>query len=357
MEEIDLKRIILTGGGTAGHVTPNIALLPSLKKEGFDVHYIGSYDGIERKLMENMKVQYHGIASGKFRRYFDVKNFTDPIRVLKGYREASSLIKKLKPDVIFSKGGFVSVPVVTASKRRRVPCIIHESDITPGLANKISIPFADKVCVNFPETLNHIPEGKAVLTGTPIRKELYSGNKIQGLDFCGFSLNKPVILVMGGSSGAQAINVQIRATLPELLEKFQVIHLCGNGNIDNEYKNLPGYVQFEYINEELSNLFAAADIVVSRAGANAICELLALRKPTVLIPLPLGASRGDQILNAQSFERQGFSFLLKEEDLNSSSLLNAVKKVYINKEMYLDNMNKSEQGDSIETIMNLIKSF
>ena len=326
-------------------------------KEGFDVHYIGSYNGIERKLIENMKVQYHGIASGKFRRYFDIKNFTDPFRVLKGYREASSLIKKIKPNVIFSKGGFVSVPVVTASKRRRVPCIIHESDLTPGLANKISIPFADKVCVNFPETLNHIPEGKAVLTGTPIRKELYSGNKIQGLEFCGFSLNKPVILVMGGSSGAQAINIQLRATLPEILEKFQVIHLCGNGNIDNEFNNLPGYVQFEYINEELSNLFAAADIVVSRAGANAICELLALRKPTVLIPLPLGASRGDQILNAQSFERQGFSFLLKEEELNPSTLLNAIKKVYINKEMYLDNMNKSEQGDSIETIMNLIESL
>lgn len=268
-----MKRIILTGGGTAGHVTPNIALLPSLKKENFEVIYIGSYDGIEKKLMKNIGVKYYGISTGKLRRYFDVKNFTDPIRVLKGYFEASSLIKELKPDIIFSKGGFVSVPVVIAAKRRKVPCIIHESDITPGLANKISIPFTDKVCVNFPETLNHIPEEKAVLTGTPIRKELFAGSKIKGLDFCGFSLNKPVILVMGGSSGAQTVNEHVRTALDDLLKSFQVVHLCGKGKIDERYNNIDGYVQFEYINKELSDLLAAADLVISRAGANAICEL------------------------------------------------------------------------------------
>ena len=210
-EESNLKRIILTGGGTAGHVTPNIALLPSLKKEGYEVIYIGSYDGIEKKLIEKLGITYYGISSGKLRRYLDAKNFTDPFRVLKGYTEASKLIKTLKPDLIFSKGGFVSVPVVIAAKRRSIPCIIHESDITPGLANKISIPFTDKVCVNFPETLNHIPKEKAVLTGTPIRKELFAGNRIKGLDFCGFSLNKPVILVMGGSTGAKTVNENIRA--------------------------------------------------------------------------------------------------------------------------------------------------
>ena len=352
-----MKRIILTGGGTAGHVTPNIALLPSLQEEGFEVIYIGSYDGIEKKLIENMGVKYYGISSGKLRRYFDVKNFTDPFRVLKGYSEASSLIKKLKPDIIFSKGGFVSVPVVMAAKRRKVPCIIHESDITPGLANKISIPFTDKVCVNFPETLVHIPQGKAVLTGTPIRKELFSGNKIKGIDFCGFSLNKPAIMVMGGSSGAQSVNEKVREALPLILEKYQVIHVCGKGKIDPAYDNIKAYAQFEYINRELNNLFAAADIVVSRAGANAICELLALRKPNILIPLFLGASRGDQILNAHSFEKQGFSYILNQEDLDSDSLANAIDLVYDNKEKYIDSMNKSEQSDATRTIVNLIKEI
>ncbi len=357
MEESNLKRIILTGGGTAGHVTPNIALLPSLKKEGFEVIYIGSYDGIEKKLIENLGITYYGISSGKLRRYFDVKNLTDPFRVLKGYTEASSLIKKLNPDIIFSKGGFVSVPVVIAAKRRNIPCIIHESDITPGLANKISIPFTNKVCVNFPETLDHIPKEKAVLSGTPIRKELFAGNKIKGLDFCGFSLNKPVILVMGGSTGAKTVNEIVREALTKLLENFQVIHLCGKGKTDPKYNNIEGYVQFEYINKELSDLLAATDIVISRAGANAICELLALRKPNILIPLSLGASRGDQILNARSFEKQGFSYLLREEDLDCNSLLDAVNNVYKNKEEYLDNMDKSKQTDSTATIVGLIKEL
>lgn len=357
MEESNLKRIILTGGGTAGHVTPNIALLPSLKKEGFEVIYIGSYDGIEKKLIENLGITYYGISSGKLRRYFDVKNLTDPFRVLKGYTEASSLLRKLKPDIIFSKGGFVSVPVVIAAKRRKVPCIIHESDITPGLANKLSIPFASKVCVNFPETLDHIPKEKAVLSGTPIRKELFAGNKIKGLDFCGFTLNKPVILVMGGSTGAKTVNEKVRESLPDLLDNFQIIHLCGKGKTDPKYDNIEGYIQFEYINKELSDLLAATDIVISRAGANAICELLALRKPNILIPLSLGASRGDQILNARSFEKQGFSYVLKEEDLNNNSLIDAVNTVYKDKEGYINKMNKSNLIDSSATIMNLIKEL
>lgn len=357
MEESNLKRIILTGGGTAGHVTPNIALLPSLQKEGYEVMYIGSYDGIEKKLIEGMGIPYYGISSGKLRRYFDIKNLTDPFRVINGYKEASSLIKELKPDIIFSKGGFVSVPVVIAAKRRKIPCIIHESDITPGLANKISIPFANKVCVNFPETLEHIPKEKVVLSGTPIRKELFAGNRIKGLDFCGFSLNKPVILVMGGSTGAKTVNERIRDSLTDLLKDFQIIHLCGKGKTDPAYNNIEGYVQFEYINKELSDLLAATDIVVSRAGANAICELLALRKPNILIPLSLGASRGDQILNARSFEKQGFSYVLKEEDLTPSSLIEAVKTVYNNKEEYISNMNKSKQTDSTATIVSLIKDL
>ena len=280
-----MKRIILTGGGTAGHVTPNIALLPRLKELGYDIQYIGSYTGIEKELIEPFGIPYHGISSGKLRRYFSVQNFTDPFRVLKGFREAHKLIRQLKPDVIFSKGGFVSVPVVLAGKRCKVPVIIHESDMTPGLANKIAIPSAAKVCCNFPETLKSLPEGKAVLTGSPIRQELLSGNKIAAMEMCHFTSDKPVILVIGGSLGAVAVNNAVREALPELLKDFQIIHLCGKGKMDESLKDVEGYCQFEYIKNELRNLFALADIVISRAGANAICELLALHKPNLLIPL------------------------------------------------------------------------
>lgn len=350
-----MKRIILTGGGTAGHVTPNIALLPRLKELGYDIQYIGSYTGIEKELIEPFGIPYHGISSGKLRRYFSVQNFTDPFRVLKGFREAHKLIRQLKPDVIFSKGGFVSVPVVLAGKRCKVPVIIHESDMTPGLANKIAIPSAAKVCCNFPETLKSLPEGKAVLTGSPIRQELLSGNKIAAMDMCHFTSDKPVILVIGGSLGAVAVNNAVSEALPELLKDFQIIHLCGKGKMDESLKDVEGYCQFEYIKNELRNLFALADIVISRAGANAICELLALHKPNLLIPLSANASRGDQILNARSFERQGFSLVLEEEQLTKETLLNAVKTLYENRTTFINSMKNSGQQDSIGTIIKLIE--
>lgn len=350
-----MKRIILTGGGTAGHVTPNIALLPRLKELGYDIQYIGSYTGIEKELIEPFGIPYHGISSGKLRRYFSVQNFTDPFRVLKGFREAHKLIRQLKPDVIFSKGGFVSVPVVLAGKRCKVPVIIHESDMTPGLANKIAIPSAAKVCCNFPETLKSLPEGKAVLTGSPIRQELLSGNKIAAMDMCHFTSDKPVILVIGGSLGAVAVNNAVREALPELLKDFQIIHLCGKGKMDESLKEVEGYCQFEYIKNELRNLFALADIVISRAGANAICELLALHKPNLLIPLSANASRGDQILNARSFERQGFSLVLEEEQLTKETLLAAVKNLYENRTTFINSMKNSGQQDSIGTIIKLIE--
>ena len=350
-----MKRIILTGGGTAGHVTPNIALLPRLKELGYDIQYIGSYTGIEKELIEPFGIPYHGISSGKLRRYFSVQNFTDPFRVLKGFREAHKLIRQLKPDVIFSKGGFVSVPVVLAGKRCKVPVIIHESDMTPGLANKIAIPSAAKVCCNFPETLKSLPEGKAVLTGSPIRQELLSGNKIAAMDMCHFTSDKPVILVIGGSLGAVAVNNAVREALPELLKDFQIIHLCGKGKMDESLKDVEGYCQFEYIKNELRNLFALADIVISRAGANAICELLALHKPNLLIPLSANASRGDQILNARSFERQGFSMVMEEEELTDEKLLAAVHKLYDSREDFINAMNQSSQQDPIKTIIGLIE--
>ena len=250
-----MKRIILTGGGTAGHVTPNIALLPRLKELQYDIHYIGSYNGIEKELIEQFAVPYHGISTGKLRRYFSVQNFTDPFRVLKGMNEAKKLVKILKPDIIFSKGGFVSVPVVLAAKRRHVPAIIHESDMTPGLANKLTLPAATKVCCNFPETLEHLPEGKAVLTGSPIRQELLTGDKYKAREFLHFTSDKPVIMVVGGSLGAVAVNEAVRQILPELLKSFQVIHLCGRGKVDASLSGLEGYAQFEYIKEELRHLF------------------------------------------------------------------------------------------------------
>lgn len=350
-----MKRIILTGGGTAGHVTPNIALIPRLKEMGYDIQYIGSYNGIEKDLIEPFQIPYHGISSGKLRRYFSVQNFTDPFRVLKGLGEARKLIRKLKPDVIFSKGGFVSVPVVLAGKRAKVPVIIHESDMTPGLANKIAIPSATKVCCNFPETLEHLPKEKAHLTGSPIRQELLSGNKVAAMDLCGFSADKPVILVIGGSLGSVAVNNAVRAALPELLEHFQIVHLCGKGKLDASLTSTKGYKQFEYISNELRDIFALSDLVISRAGANAICELLALRKPNLLIPLSANASRGDQILNARSFERQGFSIVLEEEEVTKETLLNAVNKLYENRASYMDAMRDSGQHDSINTIIQLIE--
>lgn len=351
-----MKRIILTGGGTAGHVTPNMALVPALRDAGYDIHYIGSYNGIEKKLIEDMKIPYHGISSGKLRRYFDPKNFTDPFKVVKGYGEASRLIKSLKPDVVFSKGGFVTVPVVMAAKAHHVPAIIHESDMTPGLANKICIPSAAKICCNFPEAINHLPKDKAVLTGTPIRRELFQGDSLAGLTYCGFNASKPVLLVIGGSTGSVIINNAVRESLGELLEKFQIIHLCGKDKVDESYNNTPGYVQYEYVKKELSDMLAVSDLVISRAGANAICELLALNKPNILIPLSAKASRGDQILNAESFEKQKYSYVLEEENLTHDTLLKAVNEVYENREEYIKCMKASNASNAIDVIINLIKN-
>ncbi len=350
-----MKKIVMTGGGTAGHVTPNIALMPALRNEGYEISYIGSYEGIEKGLIEAQGVPYYGISSGKLRRYFDLKNFSDPFKVLKGYQQAIHLLKKIKPDVVFSKGGFVSVPVVLAAKHCKIPAIIHESDITPGLANKIAIPSAVKVCCNFPETLKYLPEGKAVLTGSPIRKELLNGNPDSARKLCHFEgSDKPVILIIGGSSGSRAINTAIRNLLPELLKRYNIIHLCGKGNLDTSLNETAGYAQFEYANKELSDMFALASLVISRAGANAICELLALRKPNILIPLSAAASRGDQILNANSFRSSGYSYVLEEENVTNTALLDAINYVFEHKNSYVDAMEKNSEKNSIDTIVKLI---
>ena len=351
-----MKKIILTGGGTAGHVTPNIAMIPRLKELGYEISYIGTYNGIEKKLIEEIGIPYYGISSGKLRRYFDLKNFTDPFRVNKGFGDAKRILKKIKPDVVFSKGGFVTVPVVLMAAHLHIPVVIHESDMTPGLANKIALPKATKICCNFPET-KELFSDRATVTGTPIRQELFNGDKEKAREFCGFTDDKPTLLVVGGSTGSVAINKAIWGCLDELLKEFNVIHLTGKDKLNPDIKDKKGYVQYEFIKEQLPDMFALADVVISRAGANAICELLAIRKPNLLIPLSKAASRGDQILNAQSFEKSGYSYVIEEEAVSNETLLTGIREVYSNRDKYIEAMQTSELADSITSITSIIDSL
>jgi UDP-N-acetylglucosamine--N-acetylmuramyl-(pentapeptide) pyrophosphoryl-undecaprenol N-acetylglucosamine transferase len=354
------RTIVLTGGGSAGHVIPNIALIPQLVKAGWSIAYIGSISGIEREIIEsldNSDVQYYPISTGKLRRYIDMKNLKDPFRVLRGVAQSYRLLLKIRPAVIFSKGGFVSVPVIIGSWLNRIPVIIHESDMTPGLANRISIPFASKVCVTFPETLKHLPKQKAEYTGSPIRADIVSGQAKKGRERCGFHTQLPILMVMGGSLGSQSINQRIRDNLDVLLPQFQIIHICGKGNIDEQYIDTKGYRQFEYINEGLPDILAMVDIVVSRAGANSIFEFLALKKPMLLIPLSLQASRGDQILNAQSFEKMGYCRVLYEEDISQSTLYQAIIDLYNDRSSYVTSMEQSKTTQSVNHIITLIEHY
>ena len=350
------EKIVLTGGGTAGHCTPNLALIPYLRDAGYEIAYIGSIGGIEKKLVADYDIPYIPIETGKLRRYFYPKNFSDPFRVIRGYQEAHKFLKEFAPNIVFSKGGYVGVPVVHAAHSLHIPCIIHESDMTPGLANKLCVPFSTKVCCNFPETMKGLPDSKAVLTGTPIRDELFHGDRKRGLELCGFDESKPVLMVIGGSLGASSVNKTVRDNLDALLQKFQIVHLCGKDKMDNLLLTRPGYRQFEYVKEDLKDLYAMADIVLSRAGANAICELLELRKPALLIPLGSNASRGDQILNAESFRSQGFCEVLTEDDLTSQRLLDTIHDLYDHRDAYIQAMEKSELSNAIETITNLIET-
>ncbi len=354
MNESASKKIVLTGGGSAGHVTPNIALIPALQRSGFEIYYIGSYNGIEKKLIEDYNIPYFGIATGKLRRYFDPKNFSDPFRVLKGFTEATSLLRKIRPDIVFSKGGYVSVPVVRAAGALKIPYIVHESDMTPGLANRLSMTGARKICCNFPETMKVLPADKAILTGTPIRDELSQGSRDAGRKLCGFTDDKPVLMVIGGSLGAQSVNETVRYALPRLLPNFNVVHLCGKEKMDNLKLSVPGYKQFEYVKNELKDIFAMADIVVSRAGANSICELLALRKPNILIPLSTRSSRGDQMLNARSFEQQGFSVVIDNDDLDEDILVETIEALFNDRERYLEAMSRSSLHSATDTIVRII---
>ena len=352
-----MKKIVLTGGGSSGHVTPNIAIIPALKRAGYSIDYIGSKNGIEKQLIDREKIPYYSINTGKLRRYFDLKNFTDTFRVMDGLRQAYILLGRLKPSIVFSKGGFVSCPVVWAAWLRRIPVVIHESDITPGLTNRLSIPFAKKVCYTFPESEPHIPANKGVRTGMPIRESLLGGSLNEGRKICGFDHSKPVVLVIGGSLGSEKINNVVRGSLDILLKKYHVCHICGKGNVKQELEKKPGYKQFEYLNEEQPHVFALADLVISRAGATVLFELLALKKPNLLIPLSRNASRGDQILNAASFEKLGYSMVIQEEMLEVSSLIQALHRLDLTGSRYRQAMNESMSDSGVRAVLKVLSDI
>lgn len=348
-------KIVLTGGGTSGHVTPNIALFEPLKKEGFEIFYIGTEKGIENTLIRQENVPFYEIQAGKLRRYIDMENIKDVARIIKGTAQAKKILKEIKPDVVFSKGGFVSCPVVWAAKSLKIPVIIHESDITPGLANKLSFSSATKICCAFPETMKALPESKSIYTGLPVREEIKTGDRNKGEGLCDFEDKKPMLLIMGGSQGSEFLNKLVRANLDDLMEIFDVCHLCGKGHIDETLLNIKGYCQFEYLNHQLKDVLAAADMLVSRAGATAIFEILALKKPALLVPLSRKASRGDQIENSKSFKKQGFCEYEEEENLTGERFVNKVKEIFLNKDKYIANQQKADMSDTVSNIVKIIK--
>lgn len=347
--------LMMTGGGTAGHVTPNLALAAPLLAKGYRIGYIGRKDSIESRLAKEANLPFYPISAGRLHRDFNMENWINPWKNLLGTAQAARIIQREKPAAIFCKGGFVSVPVAVAGAMTHTPVILHESDFTPGLANKMCLPFADRVCVSFQETLAHVPAGKGIYTGTPIREELMAGDPETGYHLTGLQKGKPVIMVMGGSSGAQALNEVVGAATKELTKRYAVVHLCGHQKAEM-CRARAGYFPMAYAGKELPHLYAMADLVVSRAGANSLAELLLLRKPNILVPLPKGASRGDQILNARSFESQGFSYVLPQEQLSAESLLKALEQVWQNRSRYKAAMEKSAVQNGTQAVLEVIES-
>jgi UDP-N-acetylglucosamine--N-acetylmuramyl-(pentapeptide) pyrophosphoryl-undecaprenol N-acetylglucosamine transferase len=344
--------IVLTGGGTAGHVMPNIALLPKLQQD-FDVHYIGTYQGMEHWLVNPYIKQgnYHEIKAGKLRRYLSFQNIKDPFKVLYGFYQSFKILKKLRPQLIFSKGGFVSVPVVYAASLLKIPIILHECDLSPGLANKLTMPKCTKILVSFEQTLAHTDSKKSIFTGTPVRRELLCGDKQKGKALCDIKNDKPTLLVMCGSSGAVAINTVLDNILEKLCKNFNVVHIRGRLNIREELNLIDGYKQFGFIGEDLKDIYAAADFMLSRSGANAIFEILELDMPTLLIPLPKSSSRGDQILNAEHFEEKGWSKVLVQEELNEDTLYSDLLELFAEKSKLINAMRVNDEDNATEKVL------
>lgn len=351
------KKIVFTGGGSAGHVTPNIAIIRELEQTKWDIHYIGSYSGIEKELIEKLGLPYYGISSGKLRRYMSGKNVTDIFRVVKGCLEARKLLKKLKPTLVFSKGGFVTVPVIVAAASLKIPVYIHESDITPGLANKISQRFASKIFTSFKEATSFFPQQKTIHIGSPIRKDLLSGSRKKGLRHLEFTDRLPVLMIMGGSLGAKKINEVVRSSLDELMKSYQIVHLCGKGQVDPSLQGFLRYRQFEYVHDELADMLATTDFVITRGGSNAIFEFLALKIPMLIIPLTLQQSRGDQILNAESFTKSGFSLMIEEDELTATSLLEKLEELQEKQGDMKATMQSAMEDDALSILINEINDM
>ena len=350
-----MKKIVLTGGGTLGHVTPHLSLIPHLLQAGYEIHYIGTEKGMEAEKIRSVPgVTYHAVQSGKLRRYFSWQNFVDPIKVIAGAIQSALLMGKIKPDVVFSKGGFVAVPVVFGAWLHRVPVVCHESDLTPGLANRLCAPFARKIATTFPECAQALGP-KAEMTGTPLRPELFRGSRARGLSLLGFDGSKPILLMMGGSSGAQAVNKALREALPQLTETFDVAHICGKGNLDEALQGMSGYRQLEFLDAELPDALACADLVLSRAGSNALCEFQALCKPMLLVPYPKGASRGDQILNAQSLQKRGLARVLLQEDMTADTLVRALESTWADREQLTSALHAAPPADGTERVLEMIE--
>ena len=342
-------KIVFTGGGTAGHISLNLALIPYFIEKGYEIHYIGSKNGMEKDLVSDIdKVYYHEISTGKLRRYFSFENFKDPFRVLKGIFESKKLIKDIKPNIVFSKGGFVSFPVVVGAKMNKVPVVIHESDLSAGLANRLSFPFCKKIFLTFN---NNKFKNKGEYIGAIVRSDIKLGNKDKGMSICGFLNDRPTLLVMGGSLGAKSINEAIWNNIDELLKKFNVIHICGRGSIKDIKRD--NYVQFEFVKDELKDIFAMSDMVISRAGANSIFEFLSIKLPMLLIPLPLSQSRGDQIENAKYFKDRGYCNILEDENINKE-FLDKVFDTYEHIDGFKKNMDNQKELGNIDDVVNKI---
>ena len=344
------KKIVLTGGGSAGHVTPNLALVPGLLSHGIDVHYVGTADGIEKTLVHD--IPFHAISAGKMRRYASLKNVTDIFKIFKGTKEAKQILKELRPDLVFAKGGFVSVPVVWAAAKLKIPVILHESDYTPGLANRLCIKKAQKICLSF--DTGEARFSGSTLTGSPIRCDLLAGDRTRGLLKLRFSGSKPVLLIMGGSLGAQALNDAVDAAIEPLCGRYDIVHLRGKGKLNPGLEGKDSYRQYEYMEDGLSDVFAAADLALSRSGANAIFEFLALKLPALLVPLPLSASRGDQILNARYFEKRGYARVLEQEKLDAQALLGALEELAAHKDEMIQAMENSKEADGTKNVLDVI---
>jgi UDP-N-acetylglucosamine--N-acetylmuramyl-(pentapeptide) pyrophosphoryl-undecaprenol N-acetylglucosamine transferase len=350
------RTILLTGGGSAGHVTPNIALAQELVARGYDVCYAGRTEGIEKDLIAPLGLPYYGLSAGKLRRYWSLENLTDIGRIAKGCTDAWRVVRRVNPTLVFSKGGFVSCPVVWAAWLKRTPVVVHESDFSPGLANKLSSPFASCICYAFPETGDHFAASKRMHTGIPVRPSLLSGDAEQGRRICGFEDSvKPTLLVIGGSLGSRVINQAVQAALPELLRHFNVCHLVGPDNETASDRDRSGYFALPYAGEELAHLLALADLVLSRAGATTLFELLATRKPHLLIPLSLQASRGDQIQNARCFERLGYSEVLLEEALTPDALCTALHATYDKRQQLVEQMAEAPMANATARVVEAIE--